>query len=123
MLLLRYFMTFIGGKKLTDVAYPGIRRSQRLQALTAVLPQCPTRAQMGQCWVGWGCTREGSASGRKVLAATPLTTPHQSQSQQEVPARPLWAALRHVWGNVPRIPRCNFIRYYIPYCVSKPLLL
>lgn len=47
----------------------------------------------------------------------------RSQTRQGVDAWASRAAPRHVQGNVPCIPCCNFIRYYIPYRASELLLL
>lgn len=80
---------------------------------------CRTEDQAGQV-AGKETTGRRSSSDRVSQIS------YQSQrlqTQRGLDAWASWAALRHMQGNVPCIPCCNFIRYYIPYCVSELLLL
>lgn len=83
-----------------------------------------SRAPRQLCFAGRR-TRQVKWPGRRLPGEGPRIS-YQSQclqTQRGLDAWASWAALRHMQGNVPCIPCCNFIRYYIPYCVSELLLL
>lgn len=63
-------------------------------------PRCsaapgPQQSTDGAVLGGMGLHQGGFCQGKEGPGS--LTTPYQSQSQQEVPARASWAALRHIW--------------------------